>query len=350
MRKAFYQTSNKIAAAETIFYKNSNSGLSSEEHNLAYKVKLERQFPMNLAHGSKIPYNLNEIAAINKDIHKKLPTIYAAPIPKTLYELFAKRYIEKMNVKYYPGEYQYTYNNMGKDTILCQFYNNNLEKLHGDINNYIISELAEKNISQLTQNDCEDILEQKPYLIEKKLKYPLKKAINLEYNAHENGNFFLYRATEMLPPHYLFTIPHTNYSFSFGSSLFGGYFYDSGACAYKLFEDRKSGYVVPINKKKYMRKSSSLQNMFHIPGLTPLAQMFGLGELFHSRSKLKNRKNLGLKAGFCLKPEYTPDSVIIQGSKSTKNKTYHDIFNFIAKNHIPITKATFSSSDPHTSV
>ncbi len=330
------------AKAETFFYKDGKTGpesLTEEEHEVIYTIKLIFQFPMNLAHSNGSPYNPDEIKTMNDEIHKIYPNIHAVFIPTTMYEFFVLHNIDNLE-KEHPGCFDRPYSRyMGKDATSCQFYNIELKKLHGTINNHIISELAEKNISQLTQHDYEVILQQKVYLLETSFLNNaftdniLKRAITLEYNAQENGNFLLYRGTNRLPPSYLFTADNDEqYSFSFGSSLFGGYFYDSGACAYKLFKDYKSGYVVPISKKNYMANNSPLQNMFFIPGLTTIAQILGTGEFFHARTKIKNQ-TMRIKGIICGNNQQIPYSMIIQDSEKEKNKIYHNIFEYIKNHH-----------------
>lgn len=89
-----------------------------------------------------------------------------------------------------------------------------------------------------------------------------------------------------------------HYSASWGNSLFAGYLYDYGACAY-YYANRysyKTGVGIFVDKKVYY--NNPLENVFTIPALGTLASLLSEGEWFHARSK-----SAGYLPGYNNKPD-----------------------------------------------
>lgn len=74
-------------------------------------------------------------------------------------------------------------------------------------------------------------------------------------------------------------------SLSFGNSLFAGFVFDLGACAY-TFLNQHNGYGLFIDKKDYIQHKSN--RLFFISPLASIAALFGRGEFFHSRATTAN--------------------------------------------------------------
>lgn len=74
-------------------------------------------------------------------------------------------------------------------------------------------------------------------------------------------------------------------SLSFGNSLFAGFVFDLGACAY-AFLNQYNGYGLFINKKDYVQHQSN--RLFFISPLAPITALFAKGEFFHSRNTIAN--------------------------------------------------------------
>ena len=72
------------------------------------------------------------------------------------------------------------------------------------------------------------------------------------------------------------------YSISFGNSLFGGFLFDSEACAYYFLNLKGEGYGLFLNKAEYI--DNKTYRLFFIPSLATIATLFTKGEYFHPRT------------------------------------------------------------------
>ena len=72
------------------------------------------------------------------------------------------------------------------------------------------------------------------------------------------------------------------YSIALGNSLFGGFIFDNGACAYYYLISNQNGYGLLLNKAEYL--DNKIYRLFFIPSLAPIATLFTKGEYFHPRT------------------------------------------------------------------
>ena len=138
----------------------------------------------------------------------------------------------------------------------------------------------------------------------------IKQVINLEYEAREHNKALLLRGTDLTSatafdknqPQKKMIIGSTrrdsssvkdiilavenNYSISFGNSLFAGVIHDPGACAYFYMAGYLSrlGYGLLIDKSDYVQNGKG--DLFYIPALKPIASIFGVGGMFHPRTRV----------------------------------------------------------------
>lgn len=326
--------------AETLFFKKDGSAISTKEHASLYPIMIKNQFPTSVVFGT---YADNELEAINKEIGKNLPdgNIEAFFMPTTLYQLFCLNFIgenfdmieaatcgiiakevrtQKIGGRHYElpvafaGNPEHCEQSFLDDLFLSDYFDERLSEnfafepaghnlnlnlavknLHLTINNYIVDNIKKRMVViPRALDDFIKILNGIDF--QKILKYgylfpgdivslsDMAKVIDIEYHAYATGKFVLYRGTgiiegtsDPLPDNYLI---------SFGSTLLGGLLFDPGACAYTYMLEREKAYVLLIDKREYAR--GELRNMFFIPPLTSLIDLFGTGALFHSRAKVPN--------------------------------------------------------------
>lgn len=84
------------------------------------------------------------------------------------------------------------------------------------------------------------------------------------------------------------------HSVSLANSLFAGFVYDIGACAFSYLNKLGVGYGLFINKRYYYRNQfmgpAKSLDLFYIAPLCDLAAFLGQGGLFHSRTKVAKNK------------------------------------------------------------
>lgn len=124
----------------------------------------------------------------------------------------------------------------------------------------------------------------------------LRKAVAMECSELALKNIFLFRGSRVKQDHpYCLDNKQNPYSLSFGTSLFAGVVYDGGATAFHYMrQDDNAAFAVrvPINEL--------VDAPFFVPLTSTVCQLFGHGEIFHSRSKVwkgVNQKPTGLQMG-----------------------------------------------------
>lgn len=112
----------------------------------------------------------------------------------------------------------------------------------------------------------------------------VRKAVALECSPTARHSLFIYRGTgyqRLDNP--VDTDECSNkeraFSLSFGSSLFAGCMFDSGATAFSFMSRRDAAYAIPVPFAQVK------DSPFSIPATHTVAQLFGAGEHFHARSK-----------------------------------------------------------------
>jgi len=108
-------------------------------------------------------------------------------------------------------------------------------------------------------------------------------AIVLDCSEIAKTSFLLYRGANLKKDdvlaskiNKLFDGP---YSLSYGSSLFAGCLYDSGATPFSYMRGTENAFAVPVPFDQLN------QSIFYIPPTNTLAQLCGQGEFFHARTK-----------------------------------------------------------------
>lgn len=164
----------------------------------------------------------------------------------------------------------------------------------------------------------------------------IRDAIALDCSKVAQKSFFLYRGADFQKDStscscwsdknstYFWSNKNTPYSLSYGTSLFAGCLYDGGATAFHYMRNgQNDAYAVPV-------PFDQLNNSpFYIPPSNIVVQLFGDGEIFHSRTKawkgydLRKIKGMNLGANGCqrdhLMSNLTKDELAIQFQRY-KNK------------------------------
>jgi len=108
----------------------------------------------------------------------------------------------------------------------------------------------------------------------------IRNAITLECSKIAQRAFILYRGADFQKDSAnCWNERDKPYSLSFGSSLFAGCLFDGGATAFYYMRNGKNAYAIPV---PFHQLNSS---PFFIPPTNTTAQLFGDGEIFHSRTK-----------------------------------------------------------------
>lgn len=370
-----------FAIAETLFYKKDGTPVTSQEHEVIYKIMLETQFPTSAAYGN---YYDDEIKAMNEKIQKQLPAseIKAMFIPTTLYEMFCLNYlrdnfehlkqatfelIDIENMPNHPFGHQVVAVTSPELKILAwdtldidpkvANSNQNLRKWHGALNSYIFNMFKRYGVSfdfsfdeaiKCTKKidfwhgiesslqryaDSFTVIKDKRNIL---IPRDMERAIAIEYQAYNTQQFVLYRGTDFVDDYHDLRFPQ-NRSISFGVTLLGGFLFDQGACAYYYMAQYKEklGYALFINKKEFIH--GSLSNMFVIPPLITLLDLCGRREFFHARTKVIDIGDYingmaNISKGF-LKSRATYFQ--IQGdTKQDRVRIYNKILQYIKDNHL----------------
>lgn len=312
---------------------------------------------------------------IRKKLQELDPTLDIAFVPTVLYELFfiyykktnrffletyvafdsivLKKIAEKTIVSLQDVLHQYVLQNNQRNTIM----------LHQKINNTLIDYIGKDSfLNPLVMPDFIAVMQKllTHLSAEITLTIDLGTAIlQTEYNAHQKNNGLLYRATT---PEKAFFIPgkatpsipleptipikdissyssvtaeqlqseakiplknlkykYTDWdvptrSISYGNSLFGGYFYDDGACVYSIMQKNPHLYTLLIDKFAYAT-GGKITELFFIPPLNTLVSLRADGEFFHPRTISYYKSTIPNKA-----------SAIIQGLSYVKIGTDLGIF------------------------
>lgn len=108
----------------------------------------------------------------------------------------------------------------------------------------------------------------------------IRDAVALDCSKIASHSFMLYRGANLEKDRcFCWDNKNKPYSLSFGSSLFAGCLFDGGATAFHYMRNGKNAYVIPV---PYDQLKDS---PFYIPQANTYAQLFGDGEIFHSRTK-----------------------------------------------------------------
>lgn len=108
----------------------------------------------------------------------------------------------------------------------------------------------------------------------------IRNAIALDCSKIAQHSLFLYRGADFQKDSTsCWNDKDKPYSLSYGSSLFAGCLYDGGATAFHYMRNGQNAYAVavPFNQLN--------DSPFYIPPTNTVAQLFGAGEIFHSRTK-----------------------------------------------------------------
>ncbi len=109
----------------------------------------------------------------------------------------------------------------------------------------------------------------------------IRDAISVECSKVAQNAFFLYRGSIFQKDYPLcWDEKDRSYSLSYGTGLFAGCLYDGGATAFHFMRNQKNAYAIPVPFDQ-LHKSP-----FYIPPTNIIAQLFGHGEIFHSRTKV----------------------------------------------------------------
>ena len=108
----------------------------------------------------------------------------------------------------------------------------------------------------------------------------IRDAVALDCCKIAQKSFFLYRGADFRKESIsCWSDNDKPYSLSYGSSLFAGCLYDGGATAFHYMRNDQNAYAVPVPFDQLN------DSPFYIPPTNIVAQLFGDGEIFHSRTK-----------------------------------------------------------------
>lgn len=79
-----------------------------------------------------------------------------------------------------------------------------------------------------------------------------------------------------------------------------GILYDRTSTPYNFIRKKRyEGYVVQLEKSALLTEASDISDWFYIPPLSTLAQIGGIGEMFHPRTKVFiDAENTGIRSAF----------------------------------------------------
>ena len=107
----------------------------------------------------------------------------------------------------------------------------------------------------------------------------IMEALLLDCCSGRDQLIFLFRGADIETDSYRAKNQHSVcHSISFGTSLFAGVVFDSQASAFFYISRENRGYAIPI------KCSDKEEAPFYVPKATTLEQLYGKGELFHSRT------------------------------------------------------------------
>ncbi len=108
----------------------------------------------------------------------------------------------------------------------------------------------------------------------------IRKAVALDCSKIAQHSLLLYRGADFqIDSTSYCNNKNTPYSLSYGSSLFAGCLYDGGATAFYYMRNEKNAYAIPLFFDQINNSP------FFVPTTHSVAQLFGLGEIFHARTK-----------------------------------------------------------------
>jgi hypothetical protein len=331
-----------FAQAEYLVYKKSQQKIepisNKQKHSEIFNIMMRYQTPMifNSNLNLKTELTTQEIKLLNQNEQKFLEQklqksvdsdLHILFVPTTLYELFVVKMVAN---KQYPYNNEFlhlketfpTKNTSDPEAILNFekiIFNTNtsskLRQLHFFINKTFIKVLLQtKNIPlELTSAHkilAEQIKELQKYknkntqefidsLKEPISKFLLHESLKLEYEAHKNNSFLIYRGTAAFnykddkSSLILDNIPvklNNRYqanSLCYGTTLLAAVFHSYyGACAHKYCAKKTNlAYALQIKKNDYLNKKTPY-DIFYIPPYSTLSGLFESGNLFHARTRI----------------------------------------------------------------
>lgn len=253
--------------AETLFYKTDETALTEDEHIIAYDIMLNYQFPMAQYYNDAYDPAINEIEAMQSALNLTVPGVKAFYIPTTLYELFAFKFLylnKEETAKIRSGNHMLVpinfyvsedYSNLKDMTIFND--DANVKNHHQLINDRIVMFLKKViNFDSITIAEYREwvkciidaLVPQATAENFEQASFLLHKAVEIDFNAHLNNQFVLWRGgsiPEMRQPsvtqlhnyfkgHGIEQLYDTmkNISVSYGSSLFAGTLGETTACPF----------------------------------------------------------------------------------------------------------------------
>jgi len=284
------------------------------DHPTAYRIYTTYTFPMNTAHPN--PQITNDIARNEQlFLQTKLPTpIVAVYIPNTLYELLVLHaYTHDIHLKQKICQVKKIEYDRILDGIASYTHplttKNQLRDLHYCINTYAVQQLSAPQTSSgytqaqthaeanrlvnalyaTYQSKTTTALERLfGYTDKQQLHTLLHTCITYEHEAHAANCHVIYRGTnEWYTDRHIKNSPQTTtpHSCSYGLSLFSGFQFDSGACAFLCMATSQYKKAICINKAAYLSRKNDYA-FFYIPPFNLLEGFFSVGEMFHARSKI----------------------------------------------------------------
>lgn len=311
--------------AETFFFKTNGESITEDEHTILYDIKLRNQFPMCLAYGDGATVPDDEIAAIQQELDEKLPGVRVMFIPTCMYERIVISGVDQMPFmgKHKHDDFNVSYNRL-----------NHRRRAHYEANALIASYLVKcqtgnmnsifRAIERLVNSNNTSSLE--------------RDVMQREKEAYDRGEFLLLRAVRELEEE-----PLGNQSLSFGASLYGSMINDQGASPYFYMHNGFRAYCVPINKKDFAANKNNLPNMFYIPPLTTVENIFAHSQVFHPRTKVIQHVlfSAGKRDGLLrfshqshIRRFMKTDLIIKAQTPEKAEQIHRDIFEYIKKNRI----------------
>ena len=204
--------------------------------------------------------------------------------------------MEKIENKMYETKTKTTQN---KYRIKCNTYANYCKKVNEyhnaqsecifELNNYIISYLNKQNINYKTPSyvDYMPVLHDETIMEDYNHIKLLTQTLLIETTqTHKRDKIMLFRGSaDQIEEAVDTTRPNYGYSVSYNTSLLNGLIHDREACTYHYMGYDNFRHTYILNKFWY-GDGGVEDNLFFIPPLHPVLQIYGDGEVWHARSKI----------------------------------------------------------------
>jgi hypothetical protein len=339
------------------YAKDNGKSLTEEEHKAAYQAELNNQFPSAPLYNKNYDPTKNETVEIQKDLDQKAPGVKASWIPTAWYEWF---YIKNRDNRFVDDKLL-----NDQDWLMHSYLNdfeteqsfstaNQNEKLVAEHKcfNEVISGYVEKQQPQ-KENETEKNYLKRIYLTDKTDEI-VSNACNWEINNKETFLYPMYRGGGGGLPEFrddqvsqvasnnknALSEALKNTSASYGNSLYAGFYCERLGCTRKYIDRSQEGYILPINKTNH----DHWKRLFFLSPLSILGGMYGVGQLFHNRSKLfwDEEWNNGwrLVSGIRRIDKKVPEYLIHHCDEQTAKEKILERQRYIIKNAIPLTSDT----------